>query len=116
MNSGCLDVRLTPNAVLLPLNRARWFRGDVIHHPVHALHLVDDARRDVADEFHLERIEVRRHAVGRGDGAQADEVVIDAVVSHGADGLDRQDYGERLPDVVVEAGAADLLASPLFFA
>src|SRR5712671_2005398 len=71
----------------LPLDRARRLAGDVIHHAVDALDLVDDAGRDVADELHVEGIEVRRHAVGRH----------------------RQDHREGLPDVVVEAGTADFL-------
>src|SRR4029077_19626308 len=93
----------------LPLDRSRRLARHVVDHAVDTLHLVDDARCDMADEPHVERIEVRRHAVGRGDGAQADDEVVGAAVAHHADGLDRQDHGESLPDVIVEAGAADLL-------
>src|SRR6202521_699658 len=35
---------------LLPLDRPRRLRRHVVHHPVHALDLVDDARRDAAEE------------------------------------------------------------------
>jgi hypothetical protein len=43
----------------------------------------------------------------RGHGAQPDHIVISPPVAHHADGLDRQQHREGLPDVVVEAGAAD---------
>jgi hypothetical protein len=32
-------------------------------------HLVNDARRGLAQEFHIELVEVRDHAVSGGDGA-----------------------------------------------
>ena len=44
---------------------------------------------------------------------RAHHVVVGAVVAHDADGAHRQDDGEGLPDVVVEAGAADLLDEDL---
>src|SRR3954447_7847689 len=50
---------------LLPLDRAGRLAGDVIDHAVDALDLVDDAGGDIADELHLEGIEVRGHAIGR---------------------------------------------------
>jgi GMP synthase (glutamine-hydrolysing) len=49
------------------------------------------------------------HAVGRGDGAQRAGLVIGAAVAHHAHGAHRQEDGEGLPDVVVEAGLADLV-------
>ena len=54
-------------------------------------------------------IEVRRHAVDRGHGAQRADEVVGAAVAHDADGLHRQQHGEGLPDLVVEAGLADLV-------
>ena len=56
-----------------------------------------------------EREEVGRHAVGGGDGAQRADVVVGARVAHHADGAHGQQHGERLPDLVVEAGLADLV-------
>src|SRR5262249_25216339 len=96
-----------------PLDRAGRLRGHVVHHAVHPLDLVDDAGRDVAEELHVEAVEVGRHAVGRRDGAERHHVVVGAPVAHHADGLHRQDHRERLPDVVVEPGAADLLDEDL---
>jgi hypothetical protein len=49
---------------LFPLNCPGRLAGHVVHYPVHALHLVDDARRGLAQEFHIELVEVRGHAVG----------------------------------------------------
>src|SRR5271169_88877 len=92
-----------------PLNRPRRLAGHVINDTVDALHLVDDAGGDAADEFHVEGIEVSCHAVGRGHRAQPNDIIIGAVVAHDADGAHRQQHGEGLPDVVVEAGAADFL-------
>ena len=40
---------------------------------------------------------------------KAPDVVVGAAVAHDADRAHRQQHGERLPDVVVEAGVADLL-------
>src|SRR5882757_9420071 len=68
----------------LPLNRPRRLARHVIHHPVDALDLVDDPRRGLAEEFHLERIKVRRHAVGRSHRTQADDIFVGAPVAHHA--------------------------------
>src|SRR5262249_58334705 len=53
-----------------PLDRARWFRGDVVDDAVDAAHLVDDAGGDAAEKVVREREVVGRHAVARGDGRQ----------------------------------------------
>src|SRR5712672_1236631 len=45
-----------------PLDRPRRLARHVIHHPVHAFHLVDDPRRDLAEELHVEGMEIRRRA------------------------------------------------------
>ena len=55
------------------------------------------------------RIEVGRHAVDRGHGAQRADDVIGAPVAHHADGAHRQQHREGLPDRVVEPGLADLV-------
>src|SRR5215208_3358010 len=49
--------------LLLPLDRPRRLRRDVIGDAVDALHLVDDAGRDTAEEAHVEGVEIRRHAL-----------------------------------------------------
>src|SRR5258705_2336705 len=95
--------------ILLPLDGGRRLRGDVVHDAVHAPHLVDDAAREPGEEIAGQSRPVGRHAVGRGDGADGDHVLVGALVAHDADRLDRQEDGERLPEVAVEAGPTDLL-------
>ncbi len=74
---------MPPRQRSLPLNRTRRLRRHVVHHAVDALDLVDDARRDTADELHVERIEVRRHAVSRGHRAQADAIYLEEIRAAG---------------------------------
>lgn len=56
--------RLNRHRPLLPLDRPGRLAGHVVHHPVHALHLIDDARGGLAQKLHVELVEVRGHAVG----------------------------------------------------
>src|SRR5438874_5423515 len=104
-----LNPSVSVRTPLLPLNRPRRLARHVIHHPVDALHLVDDPRRGGAEKTHVERIEIRGHAVGRGHRAQAHDVFIGLPVAHHADGFYWQLLGEGLPDLVVEAGFSDLV-------
>jgi hypothetical protein len=46
--------------------------------PGRRLDLVDDAGRRLAQEFHVERIKIRGHAVGRGYRAQAHDIFVGA--------------------------------------
>src|SRR5258708_30681942 len=92
-----------------PLDGARRLRGDVVDDAVDAAHLVDDPGRRAPQELVRERVIVGGHAVGRSDRPQRADVIVGAPVAHDADALHRQQYGEGLPDRVVEAGGADLL-------
>lgn len=60
---------LLPSLPLLPLNRPRRLRGDVVDDAVDAADFVDDAGGGGAEEGHVVVVEIRRHAVDRGDGA-----------------------------------------------
>jgi 2-hydroxycyclohexanecarboxyl-CoA dehydrogenase len=93
----------------IPLDRARRFGGHVVDDAVDAADLVDDAGRAFAEDVPRELEEVRGHAVGGADRAQGQHLLIGAGVAHDADGLDRQQDGEGLPDAVVEAGLADFV-------
>src|SRR6201996_1818051 len=93
----------------LPLYGPGRLGRDVVDHPVDAAHLVDDAGGGTGQEAVLEGIIIRRHAVGGGDGAQGTDMVIGTAVAHHAHGLDREQHGEGLPDLVVQAGLADLV-------
>ena len=49
------------------------------------------------------------HAVATRDRAQRHHVIVGAPVSHHANRLDGQQDRERLPDLVVQSGRADLV-------
>ena len=51
-----------------PLDGTGRFRGDVIDDAVNAPDLIDDARRDMTQEAHIEGVEICRHAISGGDG------------------------------------------------
>ena len=56
----------------------------------------------------VEVVEVGGHAVDGGNGAEGADMVIAAAIAHYAYGFDGEEDGEGLPDLVVEAGIADL--------
>ena len=93
----------------LPLDRPRRLRRNIVDHAVDALDLVDDPGRDAAQEVVGERVIVGSHAVGRGNGAERADMVVGAVIAHHADGADREQNREGLPDRIIEARIADLL-------
>ena len=62
-----------------------------------------------AEEGAVERVDVGGHAVDRGHGAERADEVVGAPVAHDADGADRQQHRERLPDRVVQPGVADFV-------
>jgi len=75
MPGNCLQTYSRQLTTLVPFDRSRRLRGDVVDDPVDTLHLVDDARRHSADEAHVERIEIRGHSAGRGHRAYATTTV-----------------------------------------
>src|SRR6478672_10123029 len=94
---------------LFPFNRARWLRRIVVDDPVDALHLIDDAGCDPAEECGVERINVRGHAIERGDRTKAANIFVGAVIAHDSDRSHGKQHRERLPDRIIEASVADLL-------
>ena len=72
-----------------PLNRPWWLGGNVIGHPVDALHFVDDARGCFAEEFMGKRVVVRGHAVDRCHGPQGAGEIVGSAVAHNAHGAHR---------------------------
>src|SRR6218665_3516994 len=76
MSSNLSFTRALSSRLSFPLDRSRRLTGHVIDHAIDALDLVDDPGRDVAQELHVVRIEVRRHAVGRRHCAQADDKIV----------------------------------------
>src|SRR3569833_62372 len=93
---------------LLPLDSRRWFSRDVVHDAGDTGHLIDDAKRDVGEEFVGEFGPVGCHEVDRFDGAQGDDVIVTATVAHDSDGADGKENGESLTRAVVEIVFAEL--------
>src|SRR5688572_3779318 len=95
---------------LLPLDGARRFRRDVEHHPVHLPDLVDHARGDLLDQVVRQPRPVGGHRVVRGDRADHDDVAVGPLVPLHANRAEvaGQD-AERLPQLAVQAGRADLV-------
>src|SRR5262245_10218769 len=73
----CTAARLAP---LLPLDGGRGLRGDVEDHPVHAVHLVDDAIGDPAQQIVRQPRPVGGHRVLTHHGAKGHDVGVGAKV------------------------------------
>src|SRR5262245_6639931 len=84
----------------LPLDRGGGLARDVVDDAVDAADLVDDAAADAPEEIGREDGPVGGHAVAALDGADGDHVVVGALVPHDADGVDRHEDGEGLPEAV----------------
>src|SRR6185369_272545 len=74
--------RTTIRFTLLPLDRARRLRRIVVNDAVDAVYLIDDARRDAAQELGIERINVSGHSIDAGHRAQAAHVIVGPIVTH----------------------------------
>src|SRR5438105_11147618 len=95
---------------LLPLDRARRLRRHVERHPVDPANLGDDPRRHPVQHVGGQPRPVRRHRVLAGHAADDDEVLVRPPVAHHADALDTGKHdGERLPQLVLQPRAANLL-------
>lgn len=70
----------------LPLNRCRWFTGDVIYNSVDVGHLVDNSDGDPVQDLVGDPGPVGSHEVSGGDRAEGQGVVIGAAVAHDAHG------------------------------
>lgn len=95
------------NNLLLELDGSRRLAGVVVADAAHAVDRVDDAGGALGQELGGEGVRVGRHEVGGLDGAQQDDVLVDALVAHDADGAAGVQGRERLPDLVVQAGLPD---------
>ena len=86
-----------------PLNRTRWFGADVIHYPVYALHLVNDAVGDGAQRLVRYAAPIGGHEIGCFNGADGNDVFVAPFISHYPYGAERQEYGKALGNGAVEA-------------
>ena len=69
-------------------------------------HLVDDPRRDAGQEIVGQAAPVGGHEVLGLDGADGHDVGVGAAVAHHAHALHRQEHGEGLGGLAVQAGLA----------
>lgn len=92
---------------LLHLNGTRGLAGEVVANAANALHLVDNAGRDLGQELVAEGVGGGGHKVPRGDGTEQDNVGVDALVAHHSDGPRRIQGGVSLADIVVQTGLTD---------
>src|SRR5207244_7665690 len=69
---------------LLPLDCSRRLGCHIVDDAVDAFHLVDDAGGGSTKEVHVVVVEVGRHAVDGGHGAQRADELIGAAVAHHA--------------------------------
>src|SRR5215203_3884279 len=86
-----------------PLYGARGLARDIQRDPVDAGDLVDDAVARAFEQVVRKAGPVCGHRVVRGDGPDHHRVGVGPRVAHDADGVDRRQYGEALPQLAVEA-------------
>ena len=98
-----------PLTTSLPLDGGRRLGRDVVRDAVDAPHLVDDPVRGARQHVVRDVRPVGRHAVGAGDGAEADGLLVRPKVAHHAHRLHGQQHGEGLPNVAVLARRAELV-------
>src|SRR6266852_4081781 len=105
-SSGTVATSRSASRAILALNVASNFLRDLV---ISVLHRLRQSRTLHTLTFGPISGVHFSHAAGRGDGAETHDVFIGAAVAHHAYRLHRQQHGEGLPDLVVEAGLADLV-------
>src|ERR1700730_7549312 len=83
--------------LLLPLNRSRRFRRDVIYYAVDAADFIDDTSGNCFEDVVRERNPVSSHTVLRVHRANGAGVSVGTLVAHHADRHYGQQDGKRLP-------------------
>src|SRR5580704_3369290 len=79
---------------LLPFDSTRWLTGYIVADSVDAFYLVDDSRGDTGQDFVGNPDPVGRHPVLALHDTQSNTVFVSSLVTHHADGSDRQQNGE----------------------
>src|SRR5690554_224135 len=92
----------------LPLDRRRRLRGDIVTNAVTTLYFVDDAVTHLREEVVRKPRPIGRHSIPSCHGAKRDSVFIGPLFTHGTDGLDGEDDGEALPELLVKSCSFDL--------
>src|SRR4051794_28431273 len=99
-----------PTGSSFPLDRSGRLRCDVVGDSVDAFDLIDDSAGHPLEEVVRQPRPIRRHGVVARDGPDDDRPRVSAFVAHHTDGANVGEHRERLPDLSLEAGEADLLA------
>src|SRR3989338_8982439 len=97
---------LDATAESLPLDRRWRLPRYVIHHPIDAAHLVDDAVADAAEQAVRQFGPVGGHGILRLHGAQRVGPFVGAALAHHSARLHRQEYREALAGQVLPTLAA----------
>src|ERR1041385_253590 len=100
--------------LLLPLNRGRRFRADIVHYPIHALHFIDDPVGDLAQYVIWNLGPIGRHPIQARHSTKRNDMFIGPLIAHDSYGPDRQQHGKRLPYLPVQAGGTDFLVENEF--
>src|SRR5829696_1704908 len=93
-------------AISLPLYGPWGLARDVQRHAVDAGDLVDNAIAYAFEEVVWQAGPVCGHRVVRGDGPDHDGVRVGPRIAHNADGVDRRQHGEALPQLAIESCSA----------
>src|ERR1019366_4217625 len=93
---------------LLPLDRCRRLSRNVVYDARDSGHFVDDSMSDAVQKFIRQGRPASGHEIDGLHGTQRDHMFIAPPVAHHADGTHRQEYRERLTDLVVKIMAAQL--------
>src|SRR5262249_31230609 len=95
--------------VLLPLNRPRRLAADVVHHARHPRHLIHNPRGHPSQYIPRQPHPVRCHGVVRLHHPHRHRQSIRPEIPHHAHASHRQQHGKRLPHLLVQTRAPDLL-------
>src|SRR5262245_21056304 len=95
--------------LLFPLNRGRRLGTDVVHHPIHTLHFIDDPVRYPAQYVIRDLSPIGRHPIQARHSTKRNDMVIGPLIAHDPYSSDRQQHGKRLPNLPVQTGGANLL-------
>jgi hypothetical protein len=98
---------------LLPFNRRRRLGRDIVHHPIHPPHLIDNPITDRRQHIERHSCPIGRHEILAFDRADRDHAVVTPRIAHHADGADRQQHGEDLGGFAVEVGGDDFFQQNL---
>ncbi len=93
---------------LLHLNGSWWLTRNVVNNTADTINLVTDSGHDTLKEIPIESVSSASHEISSLNGSESNDLLVDSVVTHDTDGLDWQESGVSLRDLVVNSGSLDL--------